>query len=53
MAGLIVYGSMARNQAIADSNVDLLVLLNQPFNYFPELQAIAGLLYPCNWSQNT
>jgi predicted nucleotidyltransferase len=44
---------MARNQAIADSDLDLLVLLNQLFDYFSELQAIADLLYPCNWSQNT
>jgi uncharacterized protein len=44
--GLILYGSMARNQASSASDIDLLVLLNQPFDYFPELRRIIELLYP-------
>jgi len=45
-AGLLLYGSMARNQADASSDIDLLVLLSKPFNYFQELRTIVDLLYP-------
>ena len=45
-AGLILYGSMARNQTDASSDMDLLVLLNEPFDYFQELRTIVDLLYP-------
>ncbi|PWB43527.1 MAG: nucleotidyltransferase [Candidatus Methylomirabilota bacterium] len=44
--GLILFGSMARNQASPVSDIDLLVLLNQPFDYFRELRQIIELLYP-------
>jgi predicted nucleotidyltransferase len=44
--GLILYGSMARDQASPASDIDLLVLLSQPFNYFEELRRIIELLYP-------
>lgn len=44
--GLILYGSLARNQASPASDVDLLVLLDQPFDYFRELRRIIELLYP-------
>jgi predicted nucleotidyltransferase len=45
-AGLLLYGSMARNKADAASDIDLLVLLHQPFDYFRELRTIVDLLYP-------
>jgi len=44
--GLMLYGSLARNQASPTSDVDLLVLLDQPFDYFRELRRIIELLYP-------
>jgi predicted nucleotidyltransferase len=44
--GLILYGSVARDQASPGSDIDLLVLLSQPFNYFDELHQIIELLYP-------
>ena len=44
--GLILYGSVARNQASPASDIDLLVLLGQPFDYFRELRRIVELLYP-------
>jgi len=44
--GLILYGSVARNQASASSDIDLLVLLSQPFDHFQELRRIVDLLYP-------
>lgn len=44
--GLILYGSMARGQAGATSDIDLLVLLSPPFDYFYELRQVIDLLYP-------
>jgi predicted nucleotidyltransferase len=44
--GLILYGSAARNQASEGSDIDLLVLLSKPFDYFRELHQIVDLLYP-------
>jgi len=46
LKGLILYGSIAREQAIAGSDIDLLVLLSKPFDYFYELRQIIDLLYP-------
>ena len=37
---------MARDQATPDSDIDLLVLLSKPFDYFQELRQIVDLLYP-------
>ncbi|MBI3538288.1 MAG: nucleotidyltransferase domain-containing protein [Chloroflexi bacterium] len=44
--GLVLYGSTVRGQAVPASDIDLLVLLNQPFDYFQELRRIVDLLYP-------
>jgi len=44
--GLILYGSVARDQATPESDLDLLVLLNPPVDYFEELRQIIELLYP-------
>jgi len=44
--GLVLYGSMARKQANIVSDIDLLVLLSKPFDYFQELRRIIDLLYP-------
>lgn len=44
--GLILYGSLARGQAAPASDIDLLVLLGQPLDYFAELRTIVELLYP-------
>jgi predicted nucleotidyltransferase len=43
--GLILYGSVARNQADSMSDIDLLVLLNKSFDYFSELRQIIDVLY--------
>ena len=43
---LALFGSCARGESRADSDIDLLVLLCQPFNYFQELRTIVDLLYP-------
>jgi predicted nucleotidyltransferase len=44
--GLILYGSLARDQAAPASDIDLLVLLTQPVDYLLELRRIVELLYP-------
>ena len=44
--GLVVYGSTARKQATPQSDIDLLVLLKPPFDYFLELRRLVDLLYP-------
>ena len=44
--GLVLYGSVARDQASPAGDIDLLVLLSGPFDYFRELRQIVDLLYP-------
>jgi predicted nucleotidyltransferase len=44
--GVILYGSLACNQADMMSDIDLLVLLNRPFDYISELYRIIDVLYP-------
>jgi predicted nucleotidyltransferase len=44
--GLVLYGSVARDRASAESDVDLLVLLREPFDHLQELRRIIDLLYP-------
>ena len=44
--GLVLYGSVARRGAGATSDIDLLVLLSPPVDYFYELRRIIELLYP-------
>ena len=46
LRGLVLYGSVARGQADSTSDIDLLVLLSKPFDYFRELRQIVDLLYP-------
>lgn len=46
LKGLVLYGSGARNQADEMSDIDLLVLLNKPFDYFSELREVIDTLYP-------
>ena len=45
-ARLVVYGSTACGEAVPSSDIDLLVVLHEPFDYFRELRALVDLLYP-------
>ena len=46
LKGVILYGSLARGEAGSASDIDLLVLLSPPFDYFAELRKIVDILYP-------
>ncbi|MEW6030509.1 MAG: nucleotidyltransferase family protein [Chloroflexota bacterium] len=46
LKGVILYGSMARKQASPASDMDLLVLLAPPVDYFAELWRLVDILYP-------
>ena len=43
--GMILYGSAARKKLGSESDIDLLVLLKKPFDYFRELRKLTDLLY--------
>jgi predicted nucleotidyltransferase len=46
LMGVVLYGSVARNEAEESSDIDLLVLLTPPFDFFIELRRIVDTLYP-------
>lgn len=46
LKGVILYGSMARGDNTTSSDIDLLVLLDQPLDYFMELRQLVNVLYP-------
>jgi len=46
LRGVILYGSEARGEAGPDSDVDVLVLLDDPVDYGRDLQANLDVLYP-------
>lgn len=46
LKGVILYGSVARRTAGKNSDIDLLVLLSPPLDYFEELRRIVDVLYP-------
>jgi predicted nucleotidyltransferase len=46
LKGVILYGSMARGDYAVLSDIDLLVLLDQPLDYFTELRQLVDVLYP-------
>jgi len=46
LRGVILYGSMAREQATSISDIDLLVLLEPPLDYFAEIRRMVDMLYP-------
>lgn len=50
--GLILYGSVARNESDKMSDMDMLVLLNEPFEYFVELKKITEIIYPLQLQSN-
>ncbi|MCC6300125.1 MAG: nucleotidyltransferase domain-containing protein [Anaerolineales bacterium] len=46
LRGVILYGSMARGEGTSASDIDLLVLLEPPLDYFAELRRLVDVLYP-------
>ena len=49
---LILYGSIARGTAEPESDIDLLVVLGEPFDYFVDLEVVVDLLYDLQLSSN-
>ncbi|MEW5939247.1 MAG: nucleotidyltransferase domain-containing protein [Chloroflexota bacterium] len=46
LKGVILYGSVARKTAGITSDIDLLVILAPPLDYFSEIRRIIDVLYP-------
>ena len=46
LKGVILYGSLARKQPTPSSDMDLLILLAPPVDYFMELRRLVDVLYP-------
>jgi predicted nucleotidyltransferase len=46
LKGVILYGSEARGQADPDSDIDLLVLLDGPVNWWDDCGTCINALYP-------
>ncbi len=43
---ILLFGSSARGEATADSDIDLLVVLDGELDYFAELEILSEVLYP-------
>lgn len=46
LRGVVLYGSYARGAGGAESDIDLLVLLDGPIHYGPDLETNIEALYP-------
>lgn len=46
LSRVIVFGSCARNEQDLESDIDLLVVLHEPFDYFEELRNLIDVLDP-------
>lgn len=46
LRGVVLYGSEARGQSDPDSDIDVLVLLDTPFDFSKDLTACIDALYP-------
>lgn len=44
--GLVLHGSAARDNVDPESDIDLLVLLDEPFDFFREVKRVVDTLYP-------
>ena len=49
---VVVYGSAARGAMTPESDLDLLILLRPPIDFFTELRQIVDILYPMQLHSN-
>ena len=52
LAAVLVYGSEARGESDAGSDIDLLVVLRGDFDFFDELRVVVDTLYPLQLETN-
>ena len=53
LKSVILYGSTARGQASPTSDIDLLILLTPPMDFFAELRQLVDILYPVQLESET
>lgn len=53
LSKVILYGSQARKEAQPDSDIDILIVLNQPFNYSQEIERTSLLIADLSLKYNT
>jgi predicted nucleotidyltransferase len=46
LKGILLYGSEARHESLPDSDVDIMVLLDDPVRFGRDLEMITRALYP-------
>jgi predicted nucleotidyltransferase len=49
LRGVVLYGSEARGEAAPDSDIDVLVLLDEIASLWDDTQAVVKALYPLQW----
>ena len=52
LAGVVLYGSVARGEDDNESDIDLLVLLKSDFNRWREIKRMVRILFPVQMESN-